>query len=230
MKKVFTFLMAATLATTLVACRGLDVVGQASVDSFDVILDAASDRLSYDDMNGGWSIEAPDGSVRFIWSSDYSRSPLHDLMLEFDAQPFIDAGLDVSLLPDYYSYYEGKLMVGVKLGDDRISEDVETTAIESYEYIVERYRSTVGYHAALDHFNLNIGNGNLFEWAKDLEVNGSDGSVQDKDIVFVLDPTPLIAAGVDPDAVTGWLFARVTVEIDGSPVEVDKFLKPFDLR
>jgi len=38
--------------------------------------------------------------------------------------------------------------------------------------------------------------------------------MNDKDIVFVLNPEPLIAAGVDPKAVDGWVFARVPVEID----------------
>jgi hypothetical protein len=64
----------------------------------------------------------------------------------------------------------------------------------------------------------------MFEWAKDMSAN-------DKDIVFVLNPKPFIDAGVDPDRVEGWVFARVTVDDEsGKPVELDKFLKPFNLR
>ncbi len=37
-----------------------------------------------------------DDSVRFIWSQDYGKSPLHDVMLELNAEPFVNAGLDVS--------------------------------------------------------------------------------------------------------------------------------------
>jgi hypothetical protein len=48
--------------------------------------------------------------------------------------------------------------------------------------------------------------------------------------VFVLNPEPLIAAGVDPQKVEGWAFAKVEVHMDGKPTEVDKFLKPFDLK
>ncbi len=52
-------------------------------------------------------------------------------------------------------------------------------------------RGSISYHMALDHYGVALGGGNMFEWAKDLGAN-------DKDIVFVLDPEPLIAAGVDP--------------------------------
>jgi hypothetical protein len=41
----------------------------------------------------------------------------------------------------------------------------------------------------------------------------------------------LIAAGTDPARVSGWVFAKVTVnDENGKPIEVDKILKPFDLR
>jgi hypothetical protein len=53
----------------------------------------------------------------------------------------------------------------------------------------------------------------------------------DKDMVFVLDPAPFIALGVDPDGIEGWAFAKVTVDdANGKPIVVDKLLKPFDLR
>ena len=52
----------------------------------------------------------------------------------------------------------------------------------------------------------------------------------DKDIVFVLNPEPFIAAGTDPNRIEGWLFTKVTVDDkNGRPVLVDKLLKPFDL-
>jgi hypothetical protein len=55
-------------------------------------------------------------------------------------------------------------------------------------------------------------------------------STNDKDIVFVLNPEPFIAAGVDPSKIDGWAFAKVTVDdANGKPVEVDKILKPFNL-
>jgi len=208
----------------------LDVVGKQSVSSFEEVLGAAPDKVTADEMNAGWSLEAPDGSVRFIWSEDYSKSPLHDVMLELDAQPFIAAGLDTGKLPDYFAAYDGKLMVGTKLGSDKLSYSGDPTPLAAFENIEKKYRSFLGYHTALDHFNVSLGNGNMFEWAKNMSKNSATGEDQDKDIVFVLNPEPLVAAGVDPDKVEGWVYAQVTVDIDGKPTQVYKFLKPFNLK
>jgi hypothetical protein len=88
---------------------------------------------------------------------------------------------------------------------------------------VEKYRPMIGYHAPLDHYGIGLGEGNMFEWAKDMAKN-------DKDLVFVLNPEPLIQAGVDPAKIEGWVFARVPVkDPSGKSIEVDKFLKPYDL-
>ena len=213
----------AVVAAVLLLPKNLDVVGKESVTSFNAVLAAAADKVTPDEINGGWSLAAPDGSVRFIWSKDYSKSPMHDVMLELDAQPFLDAGLDASKLPESFAFFEGKLMVGTKLGNNPLTYQGNATPLASYEQIVSKYRDSVGYHAALDHYNVSVGNGNLFEWAKDMGKN-------DKDIVFVLNPEPFIAAGVDPSAVAGWVFAKVPVDIDGKPTEVDKLLKPFNLK
>ncbi|MDR3314562.1 MAG: hypothetical protein LBS96_08950 [Oscillospiraceae bacterium] len=225
------------LVATLAACSGLkslDVVGQQSIASFDAVLKTIPGSVKADELNAGWALTAPDDSVRFIWSDDYSKSPLHDVMLEFDAQPFLDAGLDPEKLPDNYAFYEGDamgvkmLMVGTKLGgNDKVSGT--STALSAYELIVNQYRDTINYHTSLDHYGVKLGDGNMFEWAKDMKTNSYDDSVQDKDIVFVLNPEPLIAAGVDPALLKGWAYASVSVEVDGKPVDVMKFLKPFDL-
>ncbi|GHV11114.1 hypothetical protein FACS189491_01770 [Spirochaetia bacterium] len=199
----------------------LDVVGKESVNSFDKLLKAAPQLVTEDEMNGGWSLAAPDGEAWFVWSWDYSTSPLHDVMLVFDAKPFINAGLDPEKLPEDIAYYDDMIMVGAMLGNDKFSG--KGSALSSYEEIVKRYRKSIGYHSSLDHYGVNVGGGNLFEWAKDMNTN-------DKDMVFVLNPEPFIAAGVDPNAVSGWTFAPVTVDDEnGKPVVVDKILKPFNL-
>ncbi|HAL74998.1 MAG TPA: hypothetical protein DCM45_07945 [Clostridiales bacterium] len=207
----------------------LDVIGQTSISSFAKVLAAVPAQVSADEMNGGWSLAAPDGSIRFIWSQDYSTSQVHDAMVELSAEPFIAAGLDVDKLPDNYSVYEEMLMVGTKLGNDKLTYTGEVTPLAAYEQMVSKYRSSINYHISLDHFGVKLGDGNMFEWAKDLAKNTVSGSDQDKDIVFVLNPEPLIAAGVEPQKVDGWVYAQVPVEENGQTVQVYKFLKPFNI-
>lgn len=224
-------LTAALLITILKTAGGnLDVVGKSSAVSLGKIIDQIPGKVQKDDMNSGWSLEAPDGSVRFIRSEDYSKSPIHDVMLELDLKPFIDAGLDTGKLPENYAVYEGKLMIGTKLGSAGFAYSGEITPIKSYEQIVKNYRSYVGYHTAMDHFNVSVGDGNMFEWAKDMSINSYTGENQDKDIVYVLNPEPLIAAGADPEKVEGWTYAPVNVGMGSKPTQVYKFLKPFNLN
>jgi hypothetical protein len=240
-KFIATAAVVLTLMFTLSACSGLktlDVVGQQSIASFDEVLKTIPDKVQADELNSGWALSAPDDSARFIWSEDYSKAPLHDVMLELDAQPFLNAGLDPEKLPDYYAFYEGNamgamgnkmLMVGTKLGQsDKVSGT--PTALSAYELIVNKYRDSVNYHTSLDHYGVILGNGNMFEWAKDMKINGYDNSVQDKDIVFVLNPEPLTVAGVDPEKVEGWAYAQVPIEENGKISQVWKLLKPIDLK
>lgn len=230
-----------TAVMALTACSGLkslDVVGQQSITSFDEVLKTIPDKVQADELNIGWSLTAPDDSVRFIWSEDYSKAPLHDVMLEFDAQPFLDAGLDPQKLSDDYTFYEDNedsnggrmLMVGKKLGSDKLTYEGDSTALTAYEQIVNKYRDSINYHTALDHYGVKLGNGNMFEWAKDMKTNGYDNSDQDKDIVFVLNPEPLIEAGVDPEKVQGWTYTQVPIEENGKVQQVWKLLKPFNLK
>jgi hypothetical protein len=216
--------LALITAAGIVSCGKLDVVGTGSVKSFDSVLKQIPGSVTPYGQNGGWALEAPDNSARFIWSKSYSESPRFDVALEFDSGPFITAGLDPGRLPPNFAVYEGKIMVGTKLGGEQPQYSGEATPLESYEQIVKLKRNNIGYHGAMDHYGVILGDGNMFEWAKDMATN-------DKDIVFVLNPSPFIAAGTDPAGVGGWVFSKVTVDDEnGKPVEVDKLLKPFDLR
>jgi hypothetical protein len=121
------------------------------------------------------------------------------------------------------------MMVGTKLGgNEKVSGT--STALSAYELIVSKYRDSINYHTSLDHYGVKLGDGNMFEWAKDMQVNGYDDSNQDKDIVFVLNPDPLIAAGADPEKIEGWAYSQVPSEENGKTEQVWKLLKPFDLK
>jgi hypothetical protein len=228
----------AILAIT--ACSKFDVVGNDSIRAFNDLLQSAPQLVSEDEENNDWSISAPDNSVRFSWSKNFAESSVFDVMLEFAAAPFIAAGLDPAKLPDYFVqiprrkddwqkvsshfiFKYGMLAVGTKLGNEKLNYNGEATPLTSYEQIVKLKRAEIGYHMQMDHYGINLGNGNMFEWAKNLTTN-------DKDIVFVLDPEPFIKAGVNPNNIEGWLYAQVTVDDkNGKPIQVYKFLKPFNL-
>jgi hypothetical protein len=205
------------------ACSKLDVVGANAKTSFGEVLAVLEDNIISDPVSGGFALLAPDGTAGFFWFSDFSRSGDFDVAILFDAEPFFAAGLDPAKLPAGIRVEGGGIAVWAKLGEEPSRLKEAPTALSAFEQIVDMKRSVIGYHTALDHYGVSIGDGNLFEWAKDMSVN-------DKDIVFVLNPEPFINAGVNPDAVPGWLFAKVPVDVNGKPVEVDKLLKPFDLE
>lgn len=221
MKRIlFTILVLMLAGSILASCTQLDVVGKTAVTSFESVLKIIEAKP--DEINGGWSLNAPDQSARFIWSRDFKASSPHDVMVEVDAQPFINAGLDPAKLPAGM-LVDGKIMVGQSLGDQSFAKDKQASAAASFGQLVALKRDVIGYHEKLDHYGVDLGGGNKFEWAKDMAKN-------DKDIVFILDPAVLIAAGADPAKVEGWVFAKVEIkDAAGKVVEVDKFLKPFDL-
>jgi len=224
-------LVVAIIAAVVQTAGGnLDVVGKQSITSFETILNTIPDNVKADEINGGWSLNAPDGSVRFIWAKDYSQSPLHDVMLELDAAPFVSAGLDTDKLPDNYAAYDGMLMVGTKLGTEKPVYEGEATPLAAYEQIVNKHRSFINYHMDMAHYGVKLGGDNMFEWPKNMETNTVKNQNQDKDIVFALNPEPLIAAGVDPEKVEGWVYAPVSVMEGAKTLEVYKFLKPFNLK
>ncbi len=220
-KLIFIVFLTATLLG-LTACGKLDVIGDGSKASFEEVLRAMQAKVAADDSFGGWSLQAPDGEARFLWSRDFSKTST-DAMLELDAQPFIDAGLDMTKLPAEM-VSGNKIIIGTDLGDENLTYVGEASPIDSYKKLVKHYRDNITYHTSLDHFGIKLGNGNMFEWAKDMKTN-------DKDIVFVLNPQPFLDAGVNPDALETWVYAKVeTMDESGKKVQVDKFLKPFDVE
>ncbi len=223
MKRIIFVVFMMILIVGLTACNKLDVVGDQSVKSFEAILSAVTDQVSKDDEFGGWSMAALDHSANFEWSEDFSKTTEYDVKLVVDAQPFLDAGLDPAKLPSGM-FVDNQIIVGASLGDDKFTYVGTASPLDSYKKLVSNYRDTISYHAALDHYGVKMDNGNMFEWAKDMKTN-------DKDIVFVLNPQPFLDAGVNPEKVEGWAFAKVeTMDDSGKKIQVDKFLKPFDVE
>jgi len=225
MKKIRIIIAAISLILigSLTACTQTDVIGKFAKTSFESVLKVIPNQVKPDEKNDGWSLSAPDNSARFIWSKDYSKSPIYDIMIEFNSAPFIAAGLDVNKLPAGIVVGD-KIIIGTKLGNNELKYSGDATPLASFNQIVDLYRASIGYHEVLDHYGVDLGSGNKFEWAKDMSKN-------DKDIVFVANPEIFIAAGVNPDKVEGWKYASVQMkDSTGKTIEVMKFLKPFNLQ
>lgn len=224
-KKAVLLIVAIALLFSATGCvwlKHLDVVGQGAIASFETLVNTIPDQISKDG-NGGWSLQAPDGAVSLIWHTDWSQNPLYDVMLQIDATPFLAAGLAPDRLPANYSYDGDTLMVGVKLGESALLYTDDTTPIQAFEQIVSLRGEAISYHTIHDHFSISLGDGNTFMWAKDLSIN-------ERDIVFHLNPQPLIDAGVDPNVIDGWTFTKVETHVDHKLVQADKIIKTFNLQ
>jgi len=230
-------LMAIAISILSVAgCSSTDLVAKYANTTFASVAAASGNRVAWSEEDYGWSITSPDGD-QFHLSSDFSRNGAKDGMADmekpdaefvFDAAPFSAAGLDIAKLPAAdgikYEIEDGMFMLHFELGSDVFAPNAKKSIEATFAELVKYQRTRIGYHEKLDHYGIKLGNGNMFEWARDMSKN-------DKDIVFVLNPEPFIAAGVDPAKIQGWLFAKVETKDDaGKTVLVDKLLKPFNLK
>ena len=222
-KKIVIIAMTLVFVLTLAACQQTDVVAQYAVTSFEALVNRLGENAALDTERNAWALTSP-GGERFLMAQSFEETP--DVMMEFDAAPFKAAGLDVAKLPaEIYSYdpQEDRIAVKGELGDKKFDANASADAVATFRQVVKNNRAAVGYHMELDHYGVELGNGNMFEWAKDLATN-------DKDMVFVLNPQPFIEAGVDPNAVEGWVFAKVPMmDANNKPVEMEKLLKPYEL-
>jgi len=223
---VIAILSIPAILPTVTNAFSLDLVAKVAVTSFDALIKAIPDKVIFDSAKGGWAINGLDGKARIILSNDFSSNN-PDIALEFDAAPFIKAGLDVTKLPAVQYIYDGaagKITMPFKYGQAKFGAAAKKSALETFKEIVKNHRDLISYHEVLDHYGISLGDGNLFEWAKDMRTN-------DQDMVFVLNPKPLLDAGVDPVKITEWVFAKVEIKDKyGKPIKVDKFLKPFNVK
>jgi hypothetical protein len=108
-------------------------------------------------------------------------------------------------------------------GTGSFSDGADSQPVQALQDLVRNHRTMLGYHAALGHFGLVLGGGNMVEWAQDQHAN-------DKDLVFVLNPQPFADAGVDVANVQGWVLEDVEVmDAQGRKSTARKLLKFYNL-
>ena len=222
MKKIM--ILAVVLITILAGCTAKPVeekpVVETPVEAVNpsvVSFEALSQSIEWKSEGDTFLIDAPDQSVSLSIAQSFTSE--NDVVMSVDAAPFVAAGLDVSKLPEGF-YVDGRLNYVTSIE----GTTTYTNVTEAFADILSIQADLVGYHAALDHYGLSLQDGNVFEWAADVNTN-------DKDIVFVLNPQTLIDAGTNVEAVEAWIFAEVEImQADGTMKMVPKLLKPFDLN
>ena len=209
---------AIVVITLFAGCEATDVVAKHAKKSFSAAVAASGPLVAWSEELQSWTISSPDGDI-------LSLAPEARFML--DAAPFVDAGLDFSRLQPSSGIglgADGNMIVRFDLGWENPDTGGSPSIDPAFAYFAENRRDRIGYHAALDHYGIDLGGGNMFEWAQDVSTN-------DKDIVFVLNPEPFIAAGIDPSRIKGWVFAKVeTKDESGKMIQSEKLLKPFNLK
>jgi hypothetical protein len=202
-----------------------DVVAVYAVQSYDALLRAPEMSVARNDAAGAWLLTSPGGETLTFGGDTASGS--NELVVGFDARPFLAAGLDSSLLPAG-SQVEGdgasaRVVMRYDKGTGSFSDGAESQPLQALQDLVRNHRMMLGYHAALGHFGLALGGGNMVEWAKDQQAN-------DKDLVFVLNPQSFADAGVDVANVQGWVLADVPVmDAQGRTSTARKLLRFYNL-
>lgn len=207
-------------------CEAADVVAKVSLTSFDALVKAVPAPVIFDSEKGGWVINGMDGKERIILSTDFS-SDHPDIVLELDAAPFLNAGLDASKLPGNQYRYDaatGKIEMAFEYGAEKFGPETEKSALDAFRKIVKAHRNIIGYHEEGDHYKIDLGNGNSFAWAKELSTNKTD-------MAFILNPKPWVDAGVDTAQLKEWAFIKMPViDKEGKPAKVDVFIKGFNVK
>jgi hypothetical protein len=225
LRKSFSFFLLIMIVAVLASCGETDVVAEAAKRSFAELAKLLPSTPRFDNVRDAWVVESPKGDLFFLADSA-SRNP--DAILSIDVAPFVAAGLDPSRLrgsgPVLFAVESGRLEIRGEIGDEAPRGSRSSDMVARFASFADSFPGAIGYHAQLDHYGVAVGGGFMFEWAGDLAAN-------DKDLVFVLDPGALIAAGVDPKRVEGWIHAEVEVmDSAGRKSLVYKFLRPFDLN
>ncbi len=225
MKKIIIAAVLSVFTTAVVSCSKTDIVAIKSVESFSEIIKSSEVNYNQSNDSPGWVLRTA-GGEKVTWNPSTSKNN-RSLILEFDAAPFIAAGLAVDKLPsDIFSYNADTNRISVFPVSFQNYESSENnkSALDAFSEIVKQQRATVGYHKQFDHYGFDLGAGNMFEWASDLKTN-------DKDIVFVLNPEHLISAGVVAEKIEGWIYAEITMmNKQGVFIKEYKILKPYNLK
>lgn len=203
-------------ALLIISCAPNDVVVSAGLTSLGKLLPL----LRVDSTETGFQAEAP-GGERFRVAADFSNSG-DDLSIAVDAAPFLEAGLDPPKLTGPERVEGDRLVIRTDAGS-AWKGGRAADFLKAVELLTQNYRSLIAYHDELDHYLIMVGGGHTWEWAANRKTNAAD-------IVFVLNPEVLAAAGLDANRVAGWALKDVTVrDASGRRLVVKRLIRAYDL-
>jgi hypothetical protein len=76
--------------------------------------------------------------------------------------------------------------------------------IDTFENVLRSNRHALEYHTDKDLFELHLGGGNAFRWAKDWRTNTQG-------MTFILNPQPFVEAGLELENLEGWRVADIDI-------------------
>ncbi len=217
MKKILSLALAlALVAILLTGCAATDVILKYSPASLDTIVEKFPAIVTDSTKTDHYFNLSVDGETTLKVSHDFSLTGAEDVVIQTPLKPFLDAGLDPVKLGAGYRTDDASLYLVADFGAGTGMQSTITSALfES----AKADRTVLTYHADLDHYGIKLPAGK-FEWAKDESVN-------DKDIVFVINAKPLADLGVDVKNVDGWVFKTMK---DDAGKDFDVLLKPYSLE
>ena len=194
-----------------------------SVISFGEVLKIMPAQGTSDEI--GWLI-APltDSSVYLGWNNK-------EISMLVNSRPFVDAGLDISELEknDAIKIDNNMKEMVFTLSEQSAPYSMKETAILQFEENLRYLREYTNYNKETDHYTLEMGNNSIIAWARDMEENKTSKEEQMDDIMFLLDPDPIIEAGADPRNIEGWEYLEMSIILKGVPTKKHMFVKAYNL-
>ena len=231
LKGIAVIALSSVIVLSLAACGNKNVeenITDRGVNAFNEIVKTYPDKKGFHDPMQHWGFEVESGE-KFEWSNDMSANKA-DFAMVVQAEPLINAGLDVEKLDKNVWLYEeaGKDTMGMEqpallilpydISDTQLTSD---DSDESMMALLTADADNLIYHEDQQHYVLNLGGTNEIIWTEELGLN-------DSDMVFVLEAESLIAAGLDVDKLegSGWVFKEAS-DVDKTP---DQIIKTYDLK
>ena len=209
MKMIVAVVSVLAIVLSLAACGRVETGNETSDNAyaaFVAIVNQNKDKLGFHSEKMHWGLELQED--KFEWSKDSSAHQL-DFAMALQAQPFIDAGLDVSKLEDSgYVFIPGAEADGMKTPDliahpYDVSDKKETAQgfEDAMRRLLKQDPSLVSYNQEEKYYALHLSDGYVVRWTEELGLN-------DADMTFVIAADPLVAAGLDAAKMegSGWAF------------------------